>query len=107
MSVSRVYLDACCFIELAAYEAGTHKVQREEDITFLRKVLLGAFEGDLEVYTSTLSIAECRYATNLHGDQIVLTDEIKKLFRDVLTSGQFVILVQDSILVAERARNLY
>jgi hypothetical protein len=37
----------------------------------------------------------------------VLTDDIKKLFRDILTSGQYVVLVQDTVLIAERARNLY
>lgn len=107
MSVNRVYLDACCFIELAAYKVGFHKLKREEDVRFLDRVLKAAFDGKLEVYTSTLSVAECRYVLSTADSKKILTDEIKRLFQDLLTSGQFVILVQDSVLVAERARNLY
>jgi predicted nucleic acid-binding protein len=91
---------------MAAYTVGLHKKLREDDIPFLRQLLTASFEGDIEVYTSTLSIAECQAITDEASSTRILNDDIKKLFKSILTSGQFVVLVQDSVLVAERGRNL-
>lgn len=107
MGNPKVYIDACCFIEMAAHKVGTHKQEPEDDIAFLQQIMTGSFSGEIEVLTSVLSIAECQCAYTQNRDGRILTDQIKQLFRDILTSGQFVTLVQDSILVAERARNLY
>ena len=107
MKKPSVYIDSCCFIEMACHLVKTHKQEREDDIPFLKQILQGAFEGTIEAYTSTLSIAECQCAYNAKHDARLLTDEIKKLFKDILTSGQFIVLIQDSVLVGERARNLY
>jgi hypothetical protein len=103
---SKLYIDACCFIEMACYKVGTHKKERENDIAFLHQIFEAAYSGEIEAYTSTLSVAECQCAYDNATKQRVLTDEVKQLFKDLLMSGQFVILVQDSVLVAERARNL-
>jgi len=102
----KVYIDACCFIEMACHKVGTHKKVREDDIAFLHQIVQAAYAGEIEVYTSILSVAECQCAYDDAQKARIMTDEVKKLFKDLLTSGQFVILVQDSVLVAERARNL-
>ena len=107
MAKSKIYIDACGFIEMAAHLVGTHKKDREDDVAYLKELLTLALKGEIDIYTSTLSIAECQCAYTVGADQRILNDDIKKLFKSILTSGQFVILVQDSVLIAERARNLY
>jgi hypothetical protein len=96
----RVYLDSCCFIELALHAAGKHEAQRDNDVWFLKQLLNASHAEDIEVLTSTLTVAECSHAK---GN---VSDETKSLFKRFITSGQYVLLVQDSILVAEKARNL-
>jgi predicted nucleic acid-binding protein len=93
---------------MASHSIGTHKTEREEDIPFLKQILQAAFNGEIEVYTAILSVAECQAASaglNSPVQGRIITDDTKKLFREILTSGQYVVLVQDTILIAERARN--
>jgi predicted nucleic acid-binding protein len=93
-------MDSCCFIELALKTLGKHEAAREDDLWHLKELLNASFDGEIEVLTATLSIAECAHAK---GD---VSDDVKSLFKRFLTSGRYILLVQDSILVAERARNL-
>ena len=93
-------MDSCCFIELALQSIGKHETDRENDLWFLKELLNAAYDEKIEVLTSTLSIAECAHAK---GD---VSDDVKTLFKKFLTSGRYVLLVQDSVLVAEKARNL-
>lgn len=93
-------MDSCCFIELALQSAGKHEASRENDLWFLKELLNAAYDEEIEVLTSTLTIAECAHAK---GD---ISDDVKTLFKKFLTSGRYVFLVQDSVLVAEKARNL-
>lgn len=93
-------MDSCCFIELALQTTGRHETNREDDLWHLKELLNASSDGEIEVLTSTLSIAECAHAK---GD---VSDDVKSLFKRFLTSGRYIFLVQDSLLVAERARNL-
>src|ERR1035438_7410202 len=93
-------MDSCCFIELALQVIGKHEAGREDDLWHLKELLNAALDEEIEVLTATLSIAECAHAK---GD---ISDDVKSLFKKFLTSGRYILLVQDSVLVAERARNL-
>ena len=93
-------MDSCCFIELACHVIGKSETGRDNDIWFLKQLLNAALDGETEILTSTLSIAECQHAKS------DISDDVKSLFKRFLTSGQYVLLVQDSVLVAEKARNL-
>jgi predicted nucleic acid-binding protein len=93
-------MDSCCFIELALQSIGKHETARENDLWFLKELLNAAFDEEIEVLTSTLTIAECAHAK---GN---MDEDVKTLFKKFLTSGRYVFLVQDSVLVAEKARNL-
>ena len=99
-NLPRVYLDACCFIEAIAWKRGKGNPDRKDDIWFIKTLFRAAIEGKVEILTSTLSIAEC---THIEGE---LDEDIKQDFRRLLTSGQYVLLIQDTVLVAEQARNL-
>jgi len=96
----RVYMDSCCFIELALHSIGDNEPGRENDIWHLTQLLNAAHDGEIEVLTSILSVAECTHARG------IVTEDVKTLFKRFLTSGQYLFLIQDTILVAERARNL-
>src|SRR5260370_16542386 len=95
-----VYTDSCCLIELALQSICKNNSDRENALWFLKELLNAAGDEEIEVLTSTFSIAECAHAK---GD---VSDDVKTLFKRFLTSGRYVLLVQDSVLVAEKARNL-
>ena len=79
---------------------GKHETSRENDLWFLKELLNAAFDEEVEVLTSTLTIAECAHAK---GN---VNEDVKTLFKKFLTSGRYVFLVQDSVLLREKARNL-
>jgi predicted nucleic acid-binding protein len=100
MSAPRIYCDANPIIELAKLSKKTHDPMRERDLWFLGQMLKAANKEELELYTSSISIAECVSA----GDD--WSKDIQEFFIGVLSSGRMFRLVQDSIFVAERARDL-
>lgn len=84
-----MYLDACCFIDAVKQEVGTLPSDREDDVWHIKKLLEASSAGDIEVITSTLSIAECVAA---YSGQIEVPKEVQDHFRRLLTSGQYVTL---------------
>jgi predicted nucleic acid-binding protein len=99
----KIYIDTTCFVDLAKGHIGARTEDgREKDIWHTKKLLEASRNGDVEIYTSTLTIAECQHV----GDGSKIPDEVKRLFRSILTSGKVVILIQPEIFVAERARDL-
>jgi predicted nucleic acid-binding protein len=92
----------CCFIDLVKQKTGRPlESQRETEIWYIDQLLKAHFDGEIEVYTSTLTVAEC---THVGADNI--TAEIRELFVRLLTSGQYVTLIEPDIFVAEDARDL-
>jgi len=53
-----------------------------DDIWHLKKLLEAAKAGDLAVFTSSLSAAECSHAEG------IADAEVQRLFKGLLTSGQ-------------------
>jgi len=85
---------------MAKEAVGALPADRTDDVWFCKQLLKAARAGEIELYTSSLTIAECQHADG------IADSKVQTLFKKLLTSGQYVILVQDSILVAERARDL-
>ncbi|MBB5060231.1 putative nucleic acid-binding protein [Granulicella aggregans] len=100
MSKPRIYCDANPIIELAKLAKKTHTPSRERELWFLSQMLKAAQNDEIELYTSSISIAECVPA----GDD--WSKDVQEFFVGVLTSGLMFRLVQDSIFVAEQARDL-
>jgi predicted nucleic acid-binding protein len=97
----KIYFDSCCFIELAKVKIGKQiSTDRENDVWNLQKLLEAAENEGVLIYTSTLSLAECTHA---EGD---VSQEVKDYFTKLLTSGQYVRLVQPTVFIAEDARDL-
>jgi predicted nucleic acid-binding protein len=95
-----IYSDANPIIELAKLSKGTHDLTRASDLDFLQKILAAANNKDIELFTSSISIAECVAAGDDWGP------DVQKFFMGTLTSGRMFKLVQDSIFIAEQARDL-
>lgn len=89
-----VYLDSCCLIDAVKSEIGESLTpDRDADAWFVRQMLRAHRAGDMRVYTSTLSIAEC-VATE--PGQAVVPPDVQDRFRRLLISGQYLILVQQT-----------
>jgi predicted nucleic acid-binding protein len=105
MAIDRIYMDSCCFIESVKSQIGNEEPGRENDLWYLKHLLIAAHKGEVEVVTSYLTIAECRHAKIPNTPNP--TDEIKRLFRSILSSGKVVKLAQLTKGTAERARDLH
>jgi len=98
----RIYMCSCCFIDLVKGSVGKALGSgRDKEVWFVDALLKASANRDLEVYTSTLSVAECTHA----GDENI-TNEVKDLFMRFLSSGKHVVLIQPDVFVAEDARDL-
>lgn len=101
----KIYIETTCFVEMAKHAIGSGNPLRDSDIWHLKMLLKAAKDDKIVAFTSTLTVAECQHAEEPSSTGIP-SDEVKTLFKNLLTSGQYVTLIQDTILVAERARNL-
>lgn len=106
MATSRkIYIETSCFVEVAKHAIGSSDPRRDADIWHLKNLLQAGKDGEVQILTATLTIAECQHAGEPSSDGIP-GDATKTLFKNFLMSGQYLSLIQDTVLVAERARNL-
>jgi predicted nucleic acid-binding protein len=99
----RVYVETCCFIDLVKVKLGKPtEADRETDVWFLKRLLEANRDGEVHLFTSTLTIAECRHV----GDNDI-SEEVKSQFNRLLMSGQYVRLVQMTPFIASDARDLH
>jgi len=98
----KIYLDACCFIDMVKTQIGKTLVKdREHDVWHLKRLLEAHRDKEIEIYTSTLTIAECS-----HGGAGDISATVKSEFTRLLMSGQYVRLVQLTPFIAVDARDL-
>jgi predicted nucleic acid-binding protein len=98
-------MESCCFIDVAKYtlerkDSISDLADREGHIQHCIKILEAAKNGELRLFTANLTISECQHLDGF------IDDEVKRLFRSVLTSGRIVQIITDSIFIAEQARDL-
>jgi predicted nucleic acid-binding protein len=96
----RIYCDANPIIQLAKKGIGIIDPARTRDLEYLEEMLKAANNEELDLFTSSISIAECVHA---EGDY---SQSVQEFFVGVLSSGSMFKLVQDSIFVCEQARQL-
>lgn len=99
---SRIYIDTCCFIEHAKGCIDDKSGFDEKDLEYVGMILEAGLQGAVELYTSSVTISECLHT----GDGTNISDEIKRLFRSILTSGKILSLISADLFIAERARDL-
>lgn len=96
----KVYLDSCCFIDMAKESVGLLPTSRTQDVWYCWKFLEANKDGEIDVLTSILTIAECTHAAGNSESRV------RDLFTRVLMSGQYVKLVQPTPFIAADARDL-
>lgn len=102
VDVRKIYMDACCFIDIVRVNLGKVVTQdRESDVWHLKRLLEANRDKEIEIYSSTISIAECT-----HAGQNDISPPVKSEFDRLLMSGQYVRLVQLTPFVATDARDL-
>ena len=103
----RIYVEANGLIDAAKVEIkGVESIQslpdiRHQDAWMIQQILRAAFAKDLEVFTSTISIAEC-----YHIGEKPPEDKVKQLFESILLSGRCLKLVESDVFVCTDARDL-
>jgi predicted nucleic acid-binding protein len=107
----KVYLDACCFIDLAKQAKGVALTpERDEQAWFASRILEAAKDGKVKVFTSGFTLVECvgvRESDDQKTD-LLCDDEVKRIFSSILASGRSgVIPVQPDYFITEAARDLY
>lgn len=107
----RVYFDACCFIDMAQSAMSLQlETGRESHVFYCRKFLEAARNQEVFVFTSTVSVVECtsvKDRTKPSGQQGILTDDVKQLFRGMLLSARSGVMpVQPTPIIIEDARDL-
>src|SRR5882724_11392877 len=97
-----VYIDSCCFIDMVKTKVGKKlATDRENDVWHLKRLLEASRDGEVRVYTSTLTIAECS-----HDGEGRISQTVKNEFSQLLMSGQYAMLVQLTPFIAQTARDL-
>lgn len=94
----RVYVDTCSFVDLVK---GGGAADKENDIWHLKRLMEAHRDGEVLLFTSTLTIAECR-----HAGASPPPEAVKSQFTRLLMSGQYVRLVQMTPFIAQDARDL-
>lgn len=96
-------MDACCFIDAVKQEVGSLPTDRTADAWHIKKLLEAHKAGDVEVITSTLSVAEC---VAVEASQVEVPQNVQEHFRRLITSGQFVNLAPQTPKTARIVQDL-
>jgi hypothetical protein len=101
MTPPRIYIDACCFIDVVKEKVGLPlQASDHNDMWYLQNLLRASGNGEIIILTSTITIAECTHAD---GN---CDDAVRENFTKLLSSGQYVRLIQPTVFVCEKARDL-
>lgn len=100
-----LYMESPCFIDIAKYQLGMQNsiddlANKEPHIQACIKLLDAAEKGQVVILTANLTNSECQHLDGL------VTAEMRRLFRSILTSGKIVRLVTDTVFISERAQEL-
>lgn len=99
----KLYIDACPLIDLVKVQVGAagQSTARQNEVLFTQQLIEAAKAGKVELYTSTLTIAECTHVKDPAKERAA-----KPFFRALLESGRVFRLVQVTSSIAEQARDL-
>lgn len=100
-----VYIDSCCFIDLVKYNLKKNDPnwdgERIKDIEFCKLLCDAAYDGQILIITSSITIAECLHAGEEHVD-----DEVMAQFNKFLVSGRVAQIYSADYFVSIKARDL-
>jgi len=100
--LSSVYIDACCFIDIVKTDVGEQvEAGRDNEVWYLKKILQAHRDKEIQAYTSVLTIAE-----STHVGSVPVPSDVQVRFERLLTSGQYVQLIQVTPFVCSDVRDL-
>lgn len=101
--LSRIYLDSAPLIDLVKIRVGVVPANAvETDVWTLDRLLAAGRAGEVALFTSTLTVAECT-----HVGDLAKLEMAKPFFLGLLASGKGgIAFVQPTFTIAEKARNL-
>lgn len=100
MGIPRLYIDTSVLID--AIKAKFAGLPISEDIEFTYLLLNAAKNGDIEIFTSLLTVAECRRDENLKPPK----ENVKQYIRELLLSETVIQIIEVTQSIVESARDL-
>lgn len=103
MSKPKVYVDSCPVIDLVKFRLEmSASDDRQREAWFMDRMIQAAQRKMVELFTSTLTIAECTHVNDPKKDK-----EAQPFFLGLLASGKSgFAMVQPTVSIANNARNL-
>lgn len=98
---SRIYIDTCCIIQNVKGSIDENDGFSQRDLDYVKMILEAGLKGDVELFTSSVTVAECLHT----GDGTNIPDEAKRLFKTILSSGRIMTLKYADLFVVERSRD--
>ena len=109
MAKPSIYVDTCPIIDAVKLGRGVslssvpaEQQARQQDCWFFRRLCEASRDGAIQLYTSTLTVAECLHV----GEVGAPHEETQRLIEALLMSGQVFELIEADVFVAEDARDL-
>jgi len=100
--LKRIYFDNTMFVDVVKVDLGKKiDSSRSLDVWTAKRLMEAHRDKEVKVYTSTLTIAECT-----HGGDGDISERAQFLISKLLTSGDYVHLVQMTPFTATEARDL-
>lgn len=100
--LKRVYFDNTMFVDVVRTDLGkTVDSDRTNDVWMAKRLMEAHRDKEVQVMTSTLTIAECT-----HGGDGDISERAQFLISKLLTSGDYVHLIQMTPFIATGARDL-
>jgi hypothetical protein len=99
----RVYFDSCGYIDVAKGRHGVSDEHSQAELPFLEGLLLAAHDGLIEIWTSSITIAEC---LTIEASVDEVPEAVRETFRSLLMGGSPVRINAADVFVAEKARDL-
>lgn len=97
-----VYFDATMFVDMVKTDLGKAvDPDREADVWTAKRLMEAHRDKEIQVLTSILTIAECT-----HGGDGDVSERAQFLMNKLLTSGDYVHLVETTPFIATQARDL-
>jgi hypothetical protein len=102
VSLRRAYFDSTMFVDMVKTDLGKAiEADREADVWTAKRLMEAHRDKEIQVLTSILTIAECT-----HGGDGDISERARFLMDKLLTSGDYVHLVETTPFIAKQARDL-
>lgn len=61
MTKAKLYIESSCFIEMAKESVGSLPQTSDNDVWFCKKLLEAHRDGEIQIFTAMLTVAECHW----------------------------------------------